>query len=227
MVCERKIYPEFHDFTKPEWEPLDYWQHLDWLYQMDMVNYTSAPHQDKPSFESWRQDFEQAVKSGQRTPSLGQARLPFGKDKTRLYIAYEPGTNDPNIPNGSVLCQKNGVIQKYSVLDGGLYRVFILDETGKNLAIVERRVPVRTGDSFIEMMGAIEGCCGSSRTRTDILLFKGEVYLTSALLDGHDKKKNLEYIGILLGKPIFDNPLAVPREQDFPDSRYVEPRCNF
>ena len=79
--CELKIDPKYANyFSLPQWEELDPWQHLDWLWQMDtdansiyyIANKLERLKEDQKAWEGWFKERIEARDSGPWVPERGE-----------------------------------------------------------------------------------------------------------------------------------------------------------
>ncbi len=200
MLCERKINPAFSDFKKPEWEEIDPWQHLDWVYEIDyLLNFPNHTNEDyygyrlegkkALSFEDWREDYEQRTRGSGIKPRLYRASLPmeFWQEppvkkpwpalttQPRVWLAYDQGF-DRCIDAKS---------EKHALVSGGLYNAFVLDESAQKV-------------DFQRFLVAWP----SSKNKVDLLVYRGRTYFTYVSGDSADQRKQAT-ISIARPKPSF------------------------
>lgn len=148
MLCERKLNPAFSNFRKPEWEEIDVWEHLDWVYEIDyLLKFPNHPNEDyygytlegkkTLSFENWRKDYEARTQAAGIKPRLYRATLPMEiwseppVDKPwpalvtqqRVWLAYDKGFDR------CIDFKK----EELALAAGGLFNVFVLDELDKRV----------------------------------------------------------------------------------------------
>jgi hypothetical protein len=93
--CELTIYPKYRKyFSLPQWEDLDPWQHIDWLWKMDVQAQGGVPPDrpvDKMSRDEWYAWFEERIRKKRLVVTLKRARFDLngdGKEETVLgYLA--------------------------------------------------------------------------------------------------------------------------------------------
>lgn len=179
MICERKLHPTFTNIKKPEWEEIDPWQHLDWLYEIDYyLHFPNHPNEDyygytfhdkkALTFEEWHKDYEARTTAKGIKPRLYRAMLtiedwalprpkislPSTKNplvrRQHVFLAYDTG-DDRCID----FKDKN---ENIAINGGGLYHIFLLDETAT-------RVDPMAFNSW-----------PGSKHETDLLIYAGRTY---------------------------------------------------
>lgn len=152
MICERKLNPAFSNFRKPDWEEIDVWEHLDWVYEIDyLLKFPNHPGEDyfgytlegkkALSFEDWRKDYEARTRAVGIKPRLYRATLPMEfwvlpmperqaggplpplEAKPRVWLAYDKGFD-------RCVDYEN---ERVALHGGGLYRIFVLDEAAERV----------------------------------------------------------------------------------------------
>ena len=154
MVCTHKLHPRFQNFTLPKWEELDIWSNLDIVYAADVfVRYTN-PDVKKPTFDQWRPEFEQRVRSGENMPLLRRTRLALNDKGEEVLIAYEPDVR---------ACES--ALAKGWGPNGGEAHVFVYRSEGPDRPLAR-----------------ITGSVGS-HSRTDILIYRGKPHFATTFSD--------------------------------------------
>lgn len=220
MLCERKLHPAFSNFNKPDWEEIDLWQHLDWVYEIDyLLKFPNHPGEDYSgytlegkktlSFEDWRKGYEARTKSVGIKPRLYRATLPM-----EFWSAPIPGVRPPSTPLPPLetkqriwLAYDKGFdrcldarSEELALEAGGLYNVFVLDESGKRVDFQR---------FLISWPGSVN--------KADLLVYRGKTYFTYVLGDSADRRK-IGTLFIARPKP----PLGPEKAYHFEDTCRIE-----
>ena len=215
MLCERKVNPSFSNFTKPEWEEIDLWQHLDWVYEIDyLLNFPNHPSEEYYgytlegkkvlSFEDWRKDYESRTRDAGIKPRLYRASLPMEFwleppinkpwpeliTRPRVWLAYDKGF-DRCLDASS---------EESALVAGGLYNVFVLDESARKV-------------DFQRFLVSWPGSVSS----VDLLVYRGKTYFTHIVGNSTNRRK-IGTLFIARPKP----PLGPEKAYRFEDTCRIE-----
>ncbi len=87
--CEAPLPP---GFTLPQYEEVDFMQHLDWAYQIESLFHSGTDsdfRKKNPDITAWSKDFIAEMHSGNIAPVLRKVKIiPFDDDKEITLLAY-------------------------------------------------------------------------------------------------------------------------------------------
>jgi hypothetical protein len=137
-ICEVKLSPKYRDIKLPQFELLDWKEHLELIYKLETTTYLpSEIIPKKLSFDDWKPDYLERVKSGEFKPQLRRGKATLNELGSENVIEYDRRISD---------CDKNS---KYG--GGGSSYFVLIDGEHARLELIHylpTRMIVFRGRSF-------------------------------------------------------------------------------
>jgi hypothetical protein len=112
--CDLKLDRMPAGYTLPQWEALDWRQHLDWIHTME--RHVAGPNPKgeallKMSFDEWKADYLKRVSSGELAPSLRRTTLALNEKGPEVIFNYDrdPGRCAKTIKQGILWGRSGGL----------------------------------------------------------------------------------------------------------------------
>lgn len=202
MICERKIHPNLTEFKSPEWEEIDIFKHLEWVYEIDyqlhfphhknenFYGYTSVGKKAM-DFDTWRKDYEARTRAVGIEPHLYRAILPLEEWSTAIPGAFPPSTPLPPLvrkprvwlayDKGFDRCTDWNK-ENIALESGGIYNIFVLNEARDEI-------------DFKAFLFSI------SQSKSDVFVHREKTYLTHAAITDLENKTATLFISMALPTP--------------------------
>jgi hypothetical protein len=91
-ICEIKLSPQYKNFRFPEWETLDWKEHLDWIYQIEQHLYHATAHDEalkRLNFAEWQVSYLARAESGRLKPRLRRAQVTLNERGPETMLDYD------------------------------------------------------------------------------------------------------------------------------------------
>jgi len=95
-VCEVKLSHKYRNLSLPEWEMLEWRDHLDWIHLMELNLSRQNPADDalrKLTFAEWEKTYLDRVEKGELKPRLRRTKVTLNARGPEVLFAYDQDVN--------------------------------------------------------------------------------------------------------------------------------------
>ena len=98
-TCEVKLSPKYQNIKLPQFELLDWKQHLELIFRIEQLLYRQVPKDQalkKLSFDDWKKIYLKRVAVGELRPQLQRGKAKLNERGTEIILEYDRRVGDCN-----------------------------------------------------------------------------------------------------------------------------------